>query len=87
MAAKADTQNFSWIKVTVKVTKQKSKISAESAYRERQLLLILEIKDIAVISLAYRNAINNALKTVKVENVLTTYIIYARLNKHWNISW
>ena len=68
--------------MTAKVTKQKSKISAESAYRERQLLLILEIKDIAVISLAYRNAINNALKTVKVENVLTTYIIYARLNKH-----
>ena len=78
MTAKTDTQNSSWIKVTAKVIKQKLKISAESAYRERQLLLTLEIKDIAVNSLAYRNAINNALKTAKVENVLVLTVTVSR---------
>ena len=78
MTAKADTQNSSWTKVTAKVIKQKSKISAESAYRERQLLLTLETKDIAVNSLAYRNAINNALKTVKVKNVLVPTVTVFR---------
>ena len=78
MTAKTDTQNSSWIKVTAKVIKQKLKISAESAYRERQLLLISETKGIAVNSLAYRNAINNALKTVKVENVLVSTVAVFR---------
>ena len=64
--------------MTAKVIKQKLKISAESAYRERQLLLTLEIKDIAVNSLAYRNAINNALKTAKVENVLVLTVTVSR---------
>ena len=64
--------------MTAKVTKQKPKISAESAYRERQLLLIPETKDIAINSLAYRNAINNALKTAKVENVLVSTVIVFR---------
>ena len=53
--------------MTAKVTKHKLKISAESAYRERQLLLTSETKGIAINSLAYRNAINNALKTAKVD--------------------
>ena len=64
--------------MTAKVTKQKPKISAESAYRERQLLLTLETKSIAVNSLAYRNAINNALKTAKVENVLVSTVAVFR---------
>ena len=64
--------------MTAKVTKQKLKISAESAYRERQLLLTLETKGIAVNSLAYRNAINNALKTAKVENVLVSTVTVFR---------
>ena len=63
-----------------KVIKQKPKISAESAYRERQLLLISEIKDIAVNSLAYRNTINNALKTAKVENMLVLTVAVFRTN-------
>ena len=64
--------------MTAKVTKQKPKISAESAYRERQLLLTSETKDIAINSLAYRNAINNALKTAKVENVLVLTVTVFR---------
>ena len=64
--------------MTAKVTKQKSKISAESAYRERQLLLTLETKGIAINSLAYRNTINNALKTAKVENVLVLTVAVFR---------
>ena len=46
--------------------------------RERQLLLTSETKDIAINSLAYRNAINNALKTVKVENVLVLTVAVSR---------
>ena len=64
--------------MTAKVTKQKPKISAESAYRERQLLLTSETKGIAINSLAYRNAINNALKTAKVENVLVSTVAVSR---------
>ena len=64
--------------MTAKGTKQKPKISAESAYRERQLLLTPETKDIAINSLAYRNAINNALKTAKVENVLVSTVAVSR---------
>ena len=64
--------------MTAKDTKQKPKISAESAYRERQLLLTLEIKGKAINSLAYRNAINNALKIVKVENVLVLTVAVFR---------
>ena len=78
MAAKADTPNSSWTKVTAKVTKQKPKISAESAYRERQLLLTPETKDIVINSLAYRTAINNALKIAKVENVLVSTVAVFR---------
>ena len=64
--------------MTAKVTKQKSKISVESAYRERQLLLTSETKNIAINSLAYRNAINNALKIAKVENVLVSTVAVFR---------
>ena len=64
--------------MTAKVIKQKPKISAESAYRERQLLLTLETKGIAINSLAYRNAINNALKIAKVENVLVSTVAVFR---------
>ena len=64
--------------MTAKVTKQKLKTSAESTYRERQLLLTLKTKDIAVNSLAYRNAINNALKIAKIENVLVSTVAVFR---------
>ena len=40
--------------------------------------MTLETKDIAVNSLAYRNAINNALKIVKVENVLVSTVAVFR---------
>ena len=66
--------------MTVKVIKQKLKISVKSAYRERQLLLTSEIKDITVNSLTNKNIIHNTLKVVKVENMLVLTVAVFRIS-------
>ncbi|SLM38799.1 hypothetical protein LPUS_09148 [Lasallia pustulata] len=77
-AAVTGLEDTAWIKVTAKAAKPKSKVTAESLYRGRQLLLTPKTAVTSVNSIAYRNTINNALKQAKINNVLVSTVAVSR---------
>ncbi|SLM37289.1 hypothetical protein LPUS_07068 [Lasallia pustulata] len=73
-AAVTGLEDTAWIKVTAKAAKPKPKVTAESVYRGRQLLLTPKTAVTSINSIAYRNTINNALKQAKINNVLVSTV-------------
>ena len=64
--------------MTGKAQKQSAKVISEVAYRDRQLLLVLKVAITTVNSVVYRDTINNALKEVKIDNVLVATVAASR---------
>ena len=77
-AAATGSENAAWTTVTAKAAKPKPKPNAESEYRERQLLLTPKTAVTSINSIAYRNAINKALKEAKINNVLVSTVTMSR---------
>ena len=64
--------------MTEKAQKQSAKSVSETAYRERQLLLVSKTSVTTVNLVLYRDTINNALKAVKIKNILIATVIIFR---------
>ncbi|SLM39078.1 hypothetical protein LPUS_09506 [Lasallia pustulata] len=77
-AAVTGLEDTAWIKVTAKAAKPNPKVTAESVYRGRQLLLTPKTAVTSINSIAYRNTINNALKQAKINNVLVSTVAVSR---------
>ncbi|SLM37365.1 hypothetical protein LPUS_07187 [Lasallia pustulata] len=77
-AAVTGLEDTAWIKVTAKAAKPKPKVTAESVYRGRKLLLTPKSAVTSINSIAYRNTINNALKQAKIKSVLVSTVTVSR---------